>query len=258
MNRTLPARLLRLMNDAPSVDVEKRTIEAVVATRLLARDGGILLPGGIDVRAFSANPVVQAMHGFMEGKFPVVGRTIALTKTDREFIATTQFAETKLGEEIAYLYGVNPKREVYCRGWSFGWTSYETEWISLDEARVLLGADYDDSTVPAQCERNGVWVCKRGEMLEYSAVSVGADRAALSRAFNDGIRAAGEMITLNDLKEAQAAISDLRRKTDAMEGELKRLESEMSALRRDGAAAAARGDTAALLESLRTISVQVK
>lgn len=254
----LPARLVRLMNDAPSVDVERRTIEAVVATRLLARDGGILLPAGIDTRAFAANPNVLAMHGYLEGSFPVAGRCIALSKNERGIVATTQFAQTRLGEEIGYLYGVNPAKEVYCRGWSFGWRSLETDWITVDDAQKLLGSDFDAATVPPEAERYGVWVCKRGEMNEYSAVPVGADRAALSRAHKDGVRAAGEMLAGLDLAEAHRLIAELRAFKTLSEAKLERLEQDIQALRRDGAAAAARGDSAEIANSLRQIAAGLK
>lgn len=258
MKRELPNRLIRLMNESPSVNVENRTIDADVATRLLARDGGILLPDGIDTRAFAQNPNVLVMHGFLEGVFPIAGRCTALVQSARGIMATTQFAETRLGEEIGYLYGVNPKKEVYCRGWSFGWRSYETDWISIDEAKALLGSDFDPTTVDPSIERNGVWVCKRGEMHEYSPVPVGADRAGLSRAYKDGVDTAAAFIADFDLKEARQQIRDMRDNATVTEGKVAKLEREWNALRRDEAAAAARGDTAAFVEALRELTNRLK
>ena len=256
----IPARLVRVMGGTPNIDLEQRTIEATVATRLLARDGGILEPQGCITKAFAANPVVQAMHGFAPGgtgKFPVVGRCVAMKTDARGMVCQTQFAETDLGREAAYLYGVNPKREVFMRAWSFGWNNLSMRWLTLAEARTLLGADWDEETVPAFCRRyDEVWIAERSEMLEYSAVPVGADREALSRAFGGGVRLAGELIAGMDLRDAQAAITELRRDVDLLKCDQKRIgkiEQDIMALRGDGSAAAARGDTAGLLAELEAM-----
>lgn len=254
----IPSRLVRVMGGTPNIDLEKRTIEATVATRLLARDGGILEPGGIITKAFLANPVVQALHGFGAARTsPVIGKCDALTVDARGVNARTQFADTELGREYAYLFGVNPKREVYMRAWSFGWNTLSMRWLTLAEARSLLGADWDEETVPAFCRRyDEVWLAERSEMLEYSAVPVGADREALSRAFGGGIRAAGELIAGMDLRDAQAAITELRRDVDLLKCDQKRIgkiEADIMALRGDGSAAAARGDTAGLLAEIESL-----
>jgi hypothetical protein len=256
----IPERLVRVMGGTPNIDLEQRTIEATVATRLLARDGGILEPAGIVTKAFLANPVVQALHGMGGGRnSPVVGRCLALTVDTRGVNARTQFADTELGREYAYLFGVNPKREVFMRAWSFGWNTLSMRWLTLAEARTLLGSDWDEETVPAFCRRyDEVWVADRSEMLEYSAVPVGADREALSRAFGGGVRLAGELIAGMDLTEAQSAIAELRAWKKDVEPKLEQFERDLMAMRRDGAAAAARGDTAELVNGLRDLANTLK
>lgn len=253
-----PARLERAAS-AETIDLEARTIEATVATRLLARDGGIVQPRGIVTRAFEANPNVLAMHagGIMTGRFPVVGRCVALQATDRGLMARTQFADTEMGREIGYLYGINPKKEVFCRGWSFGWNTLQMRVVTLDEARTLLGSDWDEELVPAMCRRfNEVWIAEKSEMLEYSAVPVGADRAALSRAFSDGVRAAGEMVAHLDLKQAHEELGDLKREHGDLSARVERMEKQIQALCRDGSAAAARGDSAGLLKAIEQLRAE--
>jgi HAMP domain-containing protein len=253
----IPARLVRAAGGVPEIDLEQRTVRAVVMTRLLARDGGIVMPGGIILRHYQANSVVLAMHGSgLDRNSPVIGRSLSLAVDPAGMTSLTQFAETDLGREYAYLYGVNPKREVYMRGWSFAWRTIELDWLDHVEAKAFLGRDWDDDAYAASPYER-VWVARRSEMHEYSAVAVGADREALSRAYGDGIRAAGEMVTEIDCREIAAELADVRDELNNFQGETKRivqeLEQQLKALRRDGAAAAARGDTAELRERLRDL-----
>lgn len=260
MSRHVPERVVRLSPGTPTVDLEQRTIECTPMTRCLASDGGIILPEGIVTRLFEANPVVLAIHAMSVGSSarpPVVGRCLAFATTKRGMTARTQFADTELGREYAYLYGVNKEREVYMRAWSFGWTTTELDFIDVDDARKMLGTDWDEDTVPAHVRRSGeVWVARQCVMNEYSPVPIGADRQALSRAAASGVRTAGELIGHMDLKEAQETIAGLRRDQQQLAGRLERIEQEMKALRGDEAAAAARGDTAAILDAVRTMAGQ--
>jgi hypothetical protein len=255
----LPERLVRVMNQKPGVDLKRRTITATVATRKLARDGGILLPEGLVVRSYETNPVVLAMHGMgCDRNSAVIGACTGMTISARDLVAETQFADTELGREYFYLYGGNEAGEVYMRAWSFGWDPLETRWISLEEARTLLGSDWDEELVPNWVRRDGsVWVCDKGEMLEYSAVSIGADRDALSRAMKQGNRAAAIVATEMDLMKAQRTIDELR-VYEALREKVERLEKELLAIRSKGEAAAADGDTACLIEALGEISRKTK
>lgn len=255
----VPERVVRMSAGDPTIDVAKRTIECTPMTRCLASDGGIIIPDGIVTRVFEANPVVLAMHAMsagMSAKPPVVGRCLAFSTNKRGMVATTQFADTELGREYAYLYGVNEKKEVYMRAWSFGWTTTQMDFVSVDEARALLGTDWDEETVPPVVRKYGeVWIARKSVMNEYSPVPIGSDKKALSRAAGEGIRTAWELIAGIDLKEAQAAIDELRNETNQ---KFEKLERDMLALRRDGAAAAARGDTAAFTNAIRIMAGSFK
>lgn len=251
MKPQIPERIVRLTAGTPTIDVPARTIQCVIATRLLARDGGILMPEGIVTKYYEQNPVVQAMHGAgVDSHSPVIGRCLLMKKSAIGIEARTQFAETDLGREYAYLYGCNPDKEVYMRAWSFGWRTIRQEWWTVDQARSYLGADWDPV---AAANLSEVWVAAESEMHEYSAVPIGADRAALSRAYSDGIRVAGSLVSDLDLATASAQIAALKLSQETERARLDQLSQDVLALRRDGAAAAARGDTAEVLNGLREL-----
>lgn len=256
MKWQIPARLVRAMSGKVEVDVTKRILKrALFVTRSIASDGGIVVPEGINVRHFETNPVVLLMHG-RGAEFPVIGRSLAL-KTVREGIESeTQFADTELGREIAYLYGVNNDGEVYARGWSFGWDTTEMETWTLAHAKEWLGPDWDEDLVPPSARRwDEVWVALRSQLNEYSAVALGADKKALSRAYGEkGVRLAGELIADMDLTEAGRRLAVLETEDAAMRKRIDKLERELQALRRDGTSAAARGDADALLKEIEALT----
>jgi len=253
----IPTNLIRMTAGTPQIDEEQRTIRNVITTRKLGRDGGIVMPQGIVTKFFEENPVVQAKHGRADSpRSSVIGRSLGLFTSESGMESLTQFADTELGREYAYLYGLNEKREVFMRAWSFGWETLEREYWTLAEARKYLGSDWDEDVVGIFEKRyDEIWVSKRSEMHEYSGVEVGADRAALSRALDDGVNAAGDVIARLDLTQAREELVALRSSVMnlAAINEVHRLTADMQALGRDGAAAATRGDTAGILQAIRDL-----
>lgn len=254
MKVLIPGRLFRVMDAKIEVDVAERILErAQFVTRRLAADGGIVMPEGIEVRFYQQNPVVLGRHGRCDDiRLPVVGRSLGLERNALGMVSRTQFADTDVGRDYAYLYGVNEKSEVYARGWSFGWETTSREVWTLAAAKAWLGPDWDDALVPSEARRyDEVWVARASVMNEYSAVPVGADRAALSRAYMEsGIRTAAEMVAAMDLQDARDELTRMRAMVDEGNTRIGRLEQQMQALSRDGAAAAGRGDSAALLAEI--------
>lgn len=249
--REIPGRVIRLVQGTPEIDLKARTVKARIMTKSLARDGGIIIPDGIITRFYEQNPVVLAQHGYSgEARSPVIGKSLGLTLVDVGMDSVTQFADTELGREYGYLYGLNEKKEVFMRAWSFGWRSLETAWWDVQRAMTYLGALWDKATAEGIDQ---VWVSVKSEMHEYSAVAVGADREALSRAFSDGVRTAGEIISGLDLNEAQKRISEVEKTQGEVRSIVERLAQDIQALRRDGAAAAARGDSAEILNQVRAM-----
>lgn len=262
MKNEIPVRLVRAMQAEIEVDVEKRILKrAQFVTRKIASDGGIVIPDGINLKFFEQNPVVMYMHGraASSGKFPVVGRSLSVVANELGMMSETQFADTELGREIAYLYGVNPGKEVYARGFSFGWETTEREVWTLETAKAWLGKDYDEGTTPDFVKRyNEVWVSKRSIMNEYSVVPLGADRDAISRAFIDANnRTAGLMLADMDLDLASRKLAEIEEMHGADRVRLGKLEQDIQALRRDGASAAARGDSEAVLRQAREMVDQL-
>ena len=255
-----PERLVRFTAGQPTIDRDKRTIRNTVVTRLLARDGGIVLPEGIVTKFFEQNPVVKAAHGQGPDRHsPVIGRSLGLERTRIGFDSTTQFADTELGREYAYLYGLNDAGEVYMRAWSVGWATLELKEWTLDEAKRYLGTDWDEASLDSYTRRTDrVWVSVRSELHEYSAVAVGADREALSRAYGANVRAAGELLAAIDLKEAAAQLNALREEMTGQKDRIAKLEGQIQALTRDGEAAARRGDSANVLTAVRDLAGQIR
>jgi len=262
--RDAPNSLVRMMSADVEVDVAKRILKrARIMTNGIASDGGIVIPSGISVRFYEQNPQVFLRHGCTDNvAFPVVGRSLGLTPSATGMESVTQFADDPdgLGRQIAYLYGVNEENEVYSRGWSFAWKTLEREWWSLSQARDYLGDAYDEDLVPDEALESGqIWVVARCAMNEYSAVPLGADRKALSRAYSDkGIRLAGEIIARMDLESATREVADLKTQSEVDRKRLDKLEQDILALSRDGASAAARGDTDAVRSALEEMLSAVR
>lgn len=256
-NVQTPERLVRMTAGQPDIDLEGRQMTFRVTTRLLARDGGIVLPEGIVTKWYESNPVVGIRHMLADWDSPrplVAGRALTLERDARGMSSRMQFADSELGREWGYLYGLNPEGEVYMRAVSFAWSTMARETWTIDEAREYLGEDWDEDAVPEMSRRyNEVWVAKRSEMHEYSLVEVGADREALSRALSDGVRTAGEILTRMDLGAARREIDNLKQEGAQTGKRLAKLEADLQALAGDGAEAARRGDSSALLGQVREL-----
>lgn len=251
---------MQTVETAPEIDLIKRTVRSVVMTDSLASDGGIMLPEGMALDRFKSNPVVRARHGMSESsRSPTIGRAISLDVTAHEVIAVTQFAETELGREYGYLYGLNPNKEVFQRAWSVDAIIFEKGVMSAERAKTLLAVKIEMDRLPEIVRKSGsVWIGIRSELLSFAAVEVGADRGALSRAFGDGVRLAGEIMARMDFQEATTELAALKQTTTQLDERCARLEKEIEALRSDGAAAAARGDSAAILSEIRAMREAVR
>jgi hypothetical protein len=247
--------LIRAMGDPQDVDVPKRILRAApIATNRLATDGWLVIPDGISLAHYAANSVVLARHGMggQDARSPVIGRSVALMRTATGLESSTQFADTELGREYAYLYGVNDAHEVYMRAWSFRADILERTTWSFGQAKRYVGADWDeDMAALIRKDKTAVSVATRTMMAEYSAVAIGADRGALQRAHDDkGIRLAGELLSDIDLRTATELLGQVRREQDLDKQRLDKLERDIQALRGEGASAAARGYSEAIAREL--------
>lgn len=241
------------------IDLERRVVRSVICTEDVADDGALVLVAGIDLERYRRNPVVLARHGGgRDGGAPtVVGRCLGLEVVGGALVAETQFADTPQALQWAWLYGINPEREAYMRGWSCKADILAGEVWGLAELRAHLGPRYDPDALPAETRRTGsVLAVRRSELIEYSCVEIGADRGALTRAADQGNHAAAGMLLRQDLMEARAALAAQGREMDVLRERVRGVEELVRG--RDGRAAATPHDTARVLDALCSLREQMR
>ncbi len=135
-----------------------RTIEHVITSRMVDRDGDVVEPRGGRFEAYRKNPIV--LFGHDHRGFPI-GRNVGLTVSDHEIVAVTKFAGAEQNNaegETAYRL----VRDGFMRAWSIGFRP-----ITMS----------NDKTLPDQ---DGIWF-KEWELMEYSLVAVPSNPEALTR-----------------------------------------------------------------------------
>lgn len=171
--------VLRAFN-ATIDDVNKkdRTIVAKIGTGDLDRYATVIDPKGIDLRAYTANPVVLWEHGKdVRGSLPV-GRNLWI-RVDRSgngrLIAKTQFRDDEFSRNL---------HECYEGGWLRGWS------VSI------LPNEYGAPTPEQIRARPELKNCEiyynRSELCEYSATAVPGNASALS---DDELRSLSNVIS---------------------------------------------------------------
>jgi len=136
------------------VNSEERTIEHYITTRDIDRTNEIIVPELVDTVNYRNNPVVLFSHIYENP----IGKNL-WTKLDdsrRGIIAKTKFATTPLANEIFSLY-----QDGFLQAWSVGY-------VPMEQGSV---------------NDNGVYVYGKIDLLEYSAVSVPANPAAINLSF---------------------------------------------------------------------------
>lgn len=256
-----------ITSKATEIDLEKRILRGVVAmTDKLATDGAIVLMPGLDTKErYEANPIVQAKHaraGDSSARADVIGRAIEMAKGEHDLVFTVQFADTELGREYAYLYGVNAERQAFMRAWSGGFNVRASDFLSASTARAQYAAQWDDAVFDALPSYAGdrIEIVTRSSLSEFSAVGRGADKAALTRALRGGCGAAGDVLAAQDFDNLQEML--IRAMTAsvsaAWQRDLKDFERRLLALEGKGAAAALQGDTAVLRAELESLIHMVR
>ena len=150
-----------------------------------------MIPGGLELKRYLANPIVTARHLMLPGvgELPdeirpvVVARTLALAAGEMELSAELQFADTQDGRDNAWLYGANPERQAYMRAFSIEAPILESLAANWEAARRLSG-QYWDETLAERIRKRAtqVMVAVRAELKSVALVASGADRGALTRA----------------------------------------------------------------------------
>jgi polyhydroxyalkanoate synthesis regulator phasin len=253
---------------SPDVDLDRRVLRnAAFGTTGLAADGIIILPSGMSLATYIRNPIVTARHMLIPGE-PikqdaepiVIARTLKIHADDWELHGDeVQFADNDLGRQYAYLYGVNPDREAYMRMWSTEVFRIESTGATFEQARRISGKYWDENIAARVASATrGVRVWTKTDLAGVSVAALGADRGALTRAANAGVVLAGELVARIDLSEARTEVADLKRMISENSGRIDRIEKQIQALGRDGASAATRGDSEALLKEIRALRALVK
>lgn len=242
-------------------DPAKRLLRsAIFLTTGLASDGAIILPEGLDLARYQENPIVTDRHLRLPGQPPdqsaaTIGNAVALTRSATELAAEVEFADTRLGRDFAYLYGVNEEKRPYMRAWSIEGNFLERQAVSWDAARKISGPYWDEPLAEMLRTQGGrPSVCSRFLLKSVAAVCTGADRNALTRADSAGCALAGELVSRIDLQLAGTELADVKTQLGRSNERIDRLEREIQALRGEGASAAAQGDSEAILAAVRELA----
>jgi len=260
-----PKRFIQTAAQRPvECDVEQRILRSVIfASTGVASDGWIILPGGINLERFEKNPIITDRHfkaapGQPSPEPVVIGSAIDLQHGQTELAGGVRFADTALGRDYAYLCGINPDRTPHMRGWSVEGPVLESQHVDWSAARKISAQYWDEALAERLQDRTAqVHVATRFELTNVAACALGADRSALTRACSAGVAVAGELLARMDLEAAGDTLSILRNEMAGQQARLDKLEEDILALRRDGAAAAARGDTADVLAELRAMRMRL-
>ncbi len=147
------------------IDVDDRTIISTISTDSVDRDLEVVLPKGLELGPYEQSRIVLWAHDM---KAKPIGKNLWITASDHELIAKTQFAETPAGEELWKLY-----KGDFLKSWSVGFIPDRANMSGPTSEELKTRPDWKTA-------RN---VIRKGELLEYSAVSIGCNRDALKRAY---------------------------------------------------------------------------
>lgn len=147
-------------------DLAEDEIEVTMTATETDRHGDIVRSSGAGLKNYRKNPVVLFGH---RSDLPAVAKVVkgSIVKGKGTVTAKVKFAETPLGLELLYLY-----KNKFMNAWSIGFIPLKWEAIPGDE-------DSDGSLW-------GPVDIKKWELLELSAVTVGACPSALTNAMRSG------------------------------------------------------------------------
>lgn len=172
---TTSPRLLSggIVRKSLDVDRDTRSVGGVISTESVDRDKEVVLARGLNFEEFRKNPIVLFMHDPLSpvGKC-TRGPSHRRKGGVQEVMATTQFAETKLAEEVYSLVEGD-----FIRGISIGMNPSSME-VSPPN--------------PVEIRKKPAWadahrVIRQAELIEYSFVSIPANADALTSAVNKGL-----------------------------------------------------------------------
>jgi hypothetical protein len=161
--------------EARSYDEKTRTIWHKISKEIVDRMGDIVRIDGLDLKNFKKKPAVLYGHLYQGvDPLPIIAENVGFDKKGDELWAGTQFLDTKeindpkLKNLINDLWYLNKKKLM---GWSIGFMPLAHEFEELKD---------EDGNVTG-------WDFKKGELLEYSNVTIPANQAAVNDAVRKGV-----------------------------------------------------------------------
>jgi BMFP domain-containing protein YqiC len=141
------------------------------------------------------------------------------------------------------------------RGWSIEAAILEKQIVDWPTAQKLSAQYWDDALAARMQKRGlrGVLVATASQLKAVAAVPYGADRGALTRVARDGNVCAAELVARLDFDSATETLAEMRLELSETSERITRLEKDIQALRGEGASAAARGDSEAVLAEVRDL-----
>ena len=154
------------------IDIDEKTIKAVITTQVVDRDMEVVLTAGLDLSAIDPSQGGPGPVLFMHDPYSVIGKTVWVKRGRNKIVAMTKFADTPLANEVFSLYAGG-----FMRGWSIG-----MDWMTIKRRRPE-----DD-----EIKKNPAWakaeaIIETADVYEYSAVSIASNREALNKSWNAGM-----------------------------------------------------------------------
>ena len=169
--------------ELPKINIDEDLLEIkhIISTKNLDRYGTFIIPTGAQVENFLRNPKVLWYHNHDEAvdKIPIA-RTTKLEINNDEMVATTRFDRNNPFAVKVF----NAYKDGYLSAWSIGFRPLD--YIPVNAENVdELSKKYELNFTKKDLERVqkqymwGIFVIHKWELLEYSAVPVGANQDAL-------------------------------------------------------------------------------
>jgi hypothetical protein len=191
----------QLLPEVLDVKDGDRSVVASITTKVVDRDGDVMLPSGADLTHFEKSPAVFFNHNY---QLPPVGRCVGFKRTDDDIQAKTVFARRPDGHEGEWLPDTlfSLFQQGVIKGFSVG--------FEPREGRAPTVTDL--SRWGDECR----YVHTKWRMLEYSVAPLPANQEALASAVSKGIITVSGVKSLFGVKLDSERIDELVRPRPAI------------------------------------------
>lgn len=172
----------QFVSEETKVDIDERTVTAVITTDSVDRDREVLLPKGADLEQFRKNPVVLWAHDYSG---PPIGKAQWIKEGRKRITAKVEFAQTEQAEDVFQLF-----KGGFLNAFSVGFRPTKSHNPTPDE--IKKRPDLADV----------FRVFDEWELLEFSVVPVPANADALATAVKSkALILSDETKTLMDIED---------------------------------------------------------